>query len=79
MLQSEPMVSNGALGRLSESPPQGPFGRQLELERVIAFSPLRKPAAAGHLVDLLAADGAYTPGLAHVEGRVKTFGAEKVA
>jgi len=79
MLQSEPVVSNDALGRLSGPPPEGPFGGQLELERVVALASLGKSATAGHLLDLLAADGAYTPSLSHVEGRVKTLGAEEVA
>ena len=80
----EPVASNGALGRLSGPPPQGSFGGQLELEWVVAFPSLAEFPSVGHLLDLLAADGAYTPGLTHVglthvEGRVKTFGAEEVA
>jgi len=79
MLQSEPVVSNDALGRLSGPPPEGPFGGQLELERVVALASLGKSATAGHLLDLLAAYGTYTPSLSHVEGRVKTLRAEEVA
>jgi len=46
-------------------------GHQLELKGVEAFRFLAESGAGNWLpVDLLAADGTYTPALVHVEGRV---------
>lgn len=59
--------------------PQGPPGRKLEFQRVEAFPLSTKLATVGKLVDLLAAYGAYPPGLAHAERRLKTLGAEEMA